>query len=228
MNAVLFDIHQTTTIMLLPDECQGAEWKSRSIVSSKMAEVRGNGGMIGKPTKEEGAAMVLGVIKKRYSVRHYKDQPVEDEKLAQVLEAARLAPSGCNLQPYKLIVVRDRRVIEDMVHAVGGQEFVGQAPVLIVACKNGKGYNIGGRYDGVVVDTAIALDHVTLQAASLGLGTCWLGMYDGDELARILDIPPENPVIALLALGYPDEQHPRRPRPRKPIEELVCWEKFSG
>ncbi len=172
--------------------------------------------------------MILDAIAKRYSVRHYQDRPVEDDKLAEVLEAARLAPSGSNLQPWKLVVVRDRATIRSMVHAIGGQQFVEQAPVLLVACKNGKGYNVGHRYDGEIIDIAIALDHVTLQAASMGLGTCWLGNYDGNEVRAILNIPSENPVVAILALGYPDETHPHRPRPRKPLSELVCWEKFTG
>ncbi|MCE5192689.1 MAG: nitroreductase family protein [Candidatus Cryosericum sp.] len=172
--------------------------------------------------------MILDAIAKRYSVRHYQDRPVEDDKLAEVLEAARLAPSGSNLQPWKLVVVRDRATIRAMVHAVGGQQFVEQAPVLLVGCKNGKGYNVGHRYDGEIIDIAIALDHATLQAASMGLGTCWLGNYDGNEVRAILNIPSENPVVAILALGYPDETHPHRPRPRKPLSELVCWEKFTG
>jgi nitroreductase len=170
--------------------------------------------------------MILEAIQKRYSVRHYKDQPVEEDKLTEVLEAARLAPSGSNLQPWKLVVVRDRSTIRSMVHAIGGQQFVEQAPVLVVACKNGEGYNIGHRYDGAVVDITIALDHVTLQAASMGLGTCWLGNYDGNEVRALLGIPSENPVVAILALGYPDESHPRRPGVRKALDELVCWEKF--
>lgn len=172
--------------------------------------------------------MILEAIKKRYSVRHYKDQPVEEDKLAEVLEAARLAPSGCNLQPWKLVVVRDRATIQSMVHAIGGQQFVEQAPVLIVACMNGVGYNIGHRYDGAVIDITIALDHITLQAASMGLGTCWLGNYDDNEVRALLGIPSENPVVIILGLGYPDESHPRRPGPRKPLDELVCWEKFTG
>jgi len=172
--------------------------------------------------------MILEAIEKRYSVRHYKDQPVEEDKLAEVLEAARLAPSGSNLQPWKLVVVRDRATIRSMVHAIGGQQFVEQAAVLVVACKSGEGYNIGHRYDGAVVDITIALDHVTLQAASMGLGTCWLGNYDGNEVRALLGIPSENPVVAILALGYPDESHLRRPGVRKTLDELVCWEKFTS
>jgi len=171
--------------------------------------------------------MILDAIERRHSVRHFGDQPVEEDKLGEVLEAARLAPSGCNLQPWKMVVVRDRSTIRAMVHAIGGQQFVEAAPVLIVACKNGQGYNIGDRYDGAIIDVTIALDHMTLQAASMGLGTCWLGNYDGDEVRAILNVPPENPVVAILALGHPDESHPHRPRPRKPPEELFCKEEFT-
>ena len=172
--------------------------------------------------------MILEAIERRYSVRHYKDQPVEDDKLAEVLEAARLAPSGCNLQPWKVVVVRDRAVIGSMVHAIGGQQFVEQAPVLVVACMNGTGYNIGNRYEGAIIDITIALDHMTLQAASMGLGTCWLGNFDGEEVRALLGIPSENPIVAILALGYPDESHAHQPRPRKMLDDLVCWEKFTA
>jgi len=172
--------------------------------------------------------MILEAIERRYSVRHYKDQPVEDDKLAEVLEAGRLAPSGCNLQPWKVVIVRNREIIRSMVHAIGGQQFVEQAAVLIVACKNGEGYHIGHQYDGAIIDIAIALDHMTLQAASLDLGTCWLGNFDGNEVRALLDIPRENPVVAILALGYADESRPRKPRPRKPLGELVCRETFTG
>jgi nitroreductase len=171
--------------------------------------------------------MILDAIEKRYSVRHYKDLPVEEEKLAEVLEAARLAPSGTNSQPWKMVVVRNRATIQAMVHAIGGQQFVEQAPVLVVACKNGEGYNVGHRYDGAIIDITIALDHMTLQAASMGLGTCWLGNYDGNEIRAMLDIPSENPVVAILALGYPDDSHPHHPRPRKPLSDLVCWDTFK-
>jgi nitroreductase len=172
--------------------------------------------------------MILEAIVKRYSVRHYKDQPVEDDKLAEVLEAGRQAPSGCNIQPWKVVVVRDRATIRSLVHAIGGQQFVEQASVLIVACKNGEGYHIGNQHDGAIIDIAIALDHMTLQAASMDLGTCWLGNFDGDEVRALLGIPRENPVVAILALGYADESRPRKPRPRKPLDGLVCREKFKG
>ena len=171
--------------------------------------------------------MILEAIRQRYSVRHYSGRPIEEGILLEILEAARLAPSGVNEQPWKLIVVRNPETIRALVPAIGGQQFVEHAAAVIVAVKNGEGYHIGHRYDGAVIDVAIALDHMTLQAASMGVGTCWLGNYDGDMLAALLDIPPDNPVVALLALGYPDENHPRRPRPRKPLEELVCWERFT-
>jgi len=115
-----------------------------------------------------------------------------------------------------------------MVHAIGEQQFVEQAPVLVVTCMDGTGYEIGHRYDGAIIDIAIALGHLTLQAASMGLGTCWLGNLDGNEVRALLGIPSENPIVAILALGYPDESDPHQPRPRKALDELVCWEKLTG
>lgn len=171
--------------------------------------------------------MLLDAIEKRHSVRSYSDRPVEDTVLEEVLAAAVAAPSGCNLQPWRLVVVRDRTVIRGMVHAVGGQQFVEHVPALIVACVNGEGYNVGHRYDGAVIDIAIALDHLSLQAASLGLGTCWLGNYDGNEVRALLGIPSMHPVVAIMALGYPDEKAPHHPRSHKPLKELICWERYT-
>jgi len=148
--------------------------------------------------------MILEAIKKRYSVRHYKDQPVEEDKLGEVLEAARLAPSGCNLQPWKLVVVRDRATIQSMVHAIGGQQFVEQAPVLIVACMNGVGYNIGHRYDGAVIDITIAGPHDPA------------GCVDGsgDVLAWQLRWQ-RGPCAAWHTIGEPRRRHPWFGVPRR-------------
>ena len=170
--------------------------------------------------------MILDAIEKRQSIRAYKDEPIKEDELREVLEAGWMAPSGCNKQPWKFVVVQDRAMIGKLVHAIGGQEFVGKAAALVVACKDGTGYHIGKRYDGGVIDITIALDHMTLQAASIGIGTCWLGMYDGEEVEQLLGIPAQNPVVAILAMGYPEGEPGRKPR-RKAFDDVVCWEKFT-
>jgi nitroreductase len=170
--------------------------------------------------------VILDAIAKRQSIRSYKDEPIKEDELREVLDAGRIAPSGCNKQPWTFVVVQDRVMIGKLVHAIGGQDFVGKAAALVVACKDGIGYHIGKRYDGGVIDITIALDHMTLQAASIGIGTCWLGMYDGEEVEQLLGIPAQNPVVAILAMGYPEGESGRKPR-RKDLDSIICWEKFT-
>ena len=117
----------------------------------------------------------LELARKRYSVRAYKPDPVEDEKLQQVLEAARLAPSACNLQPFQFIVIHTRGREAELRRIYSSSWFV-QAPIVICAC--GMPSQSWRRRDGknyCDVDVTIAMDHLILAAADLGLGTCWIG-----------------------------------------------------
>lgn len=170
--------------------------------------------------------MILDAILKRRSVRSYLNKEVEEEKLREVLEAGRLAPSACNIQPWKFIVVRDPSIRKQMVSACANQKFVYEAPVLIVGCIVEKGYNMGGWYDSNILDIGIALDHMTLQAAHIGLGTCWIGAFDEMQVKRLLNIPEHVRVAAILTLGYPKNGNVFE-KDRKPFEEVVCFEKFS-
>lgn len=170
--------------------------------------------------------MILEAILKRRSVRSYLNKEVEEEKLREVLEAGRLAPSACNIQPWKFVVVTNAETRKKMVAACANQKFVGEAPVLIVGCITEKGYPMGGWYDSNILDLGIALDHMTLQAAHLGLGTCWIGAFSESEVKRILEIPANVRVGAILTLGYPKNGNVFE-KDRKSFNEVVVYEKFS-
>jgi len=168
---------------------------------------------------------VHDAIRSRYSVRAYQDRPVEQDKLLAVLEAARLAPSGSNRQPWKFVVVRDAQTRQALMAACGGQKFVGQAPVVIAAVGIMPDRVMKCQVPGDPVDVAIAIDHMTLAAVELGLGTCWVGAFDQDAVRQALGIPDSAKVIEVLALGYPADTP--RPKARKAMDEVVCWEKWS-
>lgn len=168
---------------------------------------------------------VFEAIKTRRSVRSYKLEPVPEEKLNKVLEAGRLAPSAHNSQDYKFVVVRDEQKRKDLAQAAAGQRFVGEAPVVIAAVSLGPERLMSCGVPAYAVDLAIAIDHMTLAAASQGLGTCWIGAFSQEEVKRILEIPGGYKVAALLPLGFPADQPSQKSR--KSLDELVCSEKFE-
>lgn len=163
---------------------------------------------------------VFETIRNRRSIRAYRKDPVPEESLARVLEAARLAPSAGNRQEHRFIVVKDESRRRELARAANNQAFVGDAPVVIVACAT----NPQRRY--AFVDVAIAVDHMTLAAHAEGLGTCWIGAFSEPAVKEILGIPEEVSVVCLLPLGYPAVQG--TVRPRKSAEELFADEKWPA
>ncbi|MEO0025660.1 MAG: nitroreductase family protein [candidate division WOR-3 bacterium] len=167
------------------------------------------------------------VIRKRLSVRAYKPDPVPEEVLNRILDAGRLAPSAKNLQPWKFIIIRDEKIRQALVPACRNQQFIAQAPVVICACalleQAWKG--MGGYWSAAEIDVTIALEHIILAAASEGLGTCWIGAFIEDEVKKVLAIPEGVKPVALTPLGYPAQEP--RPRPRKELKEIVCYERYS-
>jgi len=164
-------------------------------------------------------------IKSRYSVRSYLNKPVEQEKLDRILDAARLAPSGSNRQPWKFVLVRDAEMRKKLVPACSNQEFVGQAPVVIAGVGLMPDRIMSCGVPGDPVDVAIALEHVALAATAEGLGTCWIGSFDQDQVRRVLGIPANAKVIEVMTLGYPAD-HPQ-PKTRKPMKALVCYDQWQ-
>ena len=170
---------------------------------------------------------LMEAIKTRRSIRRFRETPVPENLLKEVLNAARLAPSADNAQPWKIIVVRDEQMKQKVTQASNGQKFLVQAPVVLVVCgiPEEAFQTVGGYMSSHVIDASIALDHVTLAAHSLGLGTCWVAWFKEEKVKDILGIPEDVRVVALSPLGYPDES-PERPS-RKNLEELIAYDKYE-
>ena len=168
---------------------------------------------------------VSEAIRKRRSIRKYQARKVENDKIERVLEAGRLAPSAKNLQEWRFIVVRDDGRRRRLAEAAKGQTFVGEAPVVIAACATMTDYVMTCGQLTYPIDLAIAVEHMVLAAAAEGLGTCWIGAFYEEEVKKVLNVPPQVRVVALLPLGYPDESP--APRPRKEMEEIVAFETWK-
>ncbi len=169
---------------------------------------------------------IYEVIKKRRSIRKYEPRKIEDDKLERVLNAARLAPSGKNVQAWRLIVTRDPELKEKLIKACKGQKFVAEADCIVtVAVDETSVYQGHGNYmTSFAVDGAIMLDHLILAATYEGLGTCWIGAFIEEQVKEILNIPDPYRVVAMTPLGYPAQEG--KDRGRKPLEEIVSYEKW--
>src|SRR5690554_3223434 len=168
----------------------------------------------------------LDLARKRCSVRSFLPREVEREKLLQVLEAARIAPSACNLQPWRIIVVEDSEKKMKLYESYQRDWFV-KAPVILVICADhNQSWKRRDGKDFADIDIAIAVDHMTLAAANLGLGTCWIGAFDEVKCRKALQLPKHLELVAMLPLGYPEktESPERHKTSRKSLEEIVKWE----
>jgi nitroreductase len=164
------------------------------------------------------------VIRARRSIRGYKPDPVPTEALERILEAARLAPTASNRQPFQLIVVTDPST-RQRFKEVYERDWFCTAPVIIVGCVDPA--QAWQRFDGfnaAEVDLSIVMDHVILAATDEGLGTCWICHFHEDRLKEILGIPSEVRVIAMTPLGFPATEP--RPFQRKALHELVRRERW--
>ncbi len=168
------------------------------------------------------------IVKSRRSVRSYEPRSIPDEVLVKILDAARLAPSAMNLQPWHFIVVRDLKKRSKIARGCKFGRFLAESPVVIVACGDRK---ISPKW--YTVDTAIALEHLVLAATALGLGTCWIGDFNQAEIRELLRIPKRFEIVALMALGYPKEKMDLTARllhlirPRKKLEDIVSLEVYG-
>lgn len=170
----------------------------------------------------------LELAEKRRSVRAYKPDEVPEDLLQTVLEAGRLAPSACNKQPWRFIVVRSetgRRALG----AAYAREWFWKAPVVIAVCilpKEAWTRSYDGR-NYAMADGALALDHMTLAAAELGLGTCWIGAFDPAAAREILNLPDGVEIVGMTPLGFPDVDPNPRVRSRRPLGETVMKERWG-
>jgi nitroreductase len=164
------------------------------------------------------------LIRNRYSVRAYKADPVEDEKLREVLEAARIAPTAANRQPFQIVVIRTAGRQGELQRIYHRAWFV-QPPLVLCMCAipdegwvrmDGKGYTD--------VDAAIAMDHLILAATDQGLGTCWIAAFDPAAAREVLGLPDGVEPIAFTPLGYAADQP--RPKERKSTADLARYDRW--
>ncbi|WP_271808805.1 nitroreductase family protein [Clostridium beijerinckii] len=175
-------------------------------------------------------------IEMRRSIRKYSNKPVEDEKINELLESARLAPSGNNTQPWHYIVVKSEEMRQKIVEASHNQKWMFTAPVFIVCVadircriKEGDVYlddnSPQDELKRIIRDTSISTGYMLLEANNLGLGVCWVAEFTQEEIRPVLNIPSDKYVVGVLTIGYPDETP--KARPRKKLEDMIHYESWE-
>ena len=162
-------------------------------------------------------------IRRRCSIRSYRDQAVEEDKLLRVLEAGRLAPSAQNLQEYRFVVVREAALRNALAQAAG-QPFLAKAPVIIAVVSFAPDRLMHCGIPAGPVDCAIAIDHMALAATAEGLGSCWIGHFDQAACRRLLNVPAGAKIIDMLTMGYPASEGAAKKR--KDVSEIVSYERM--
>jgi len=163
------------------------------------------------------------LIVSRYSVRAYKPDPIEDEKLLKVLEAARLAPTAANRQPFQIIVIHTKGR-ETELQQIYRREWFVQAPLILCACgAPSQGWVRSDDHRRYMdVDVAIVMDHLILEAANQGLGTCWIAAFNPRIARQVLELPEDVEPLIFTPLGYPADKAGKKDR--KSLQELVRYE----
>ena len=175
-------------------------------------------------------------IRTRRSIRKYTEQPVGDETVMQLMESARLAPSGSNTQPWHFIVVRSEAMRQQLAKVAHNQKWMADAPVHIVCvadvrCRINESVPVSLDETSPLVETkqiirdiSIAVEHIVLEAESLGLGTCWIAWFEQKDIRPVLNIPSDKYVLCILTVGYPGEKPAARPR--RKLEDIVHYESW--
>ncbi|RKY32123.1 MAG: nitroreductase family protein [Candidatus Omnitrophota bacterium] len=167
---------------------------------------------------------ILRVIKERRSIRKFQTKVPSEEDLRKILEGGRWAPSGLNNQPWRFLVIKDTRQKDDIAQFTKYASVIKRAPLLIVVCMSAKeSYN----RDKDLMAIGASIQNMLLAAYSLGLGSCWLGeiLNKKEALAEFLELKKDLEILAVIALGYPDEEPTRRDR--KPLEDLIIMSKLK-
>ncbi len=179
---------------------------------------------------------MIEAIKHRRSIRKFENKPVEDEKLNKILEAARLAPSGNNRQPWFFIIVKDDIVKQELAVATSNQMWLAHAPLVIVAVADlvARGEGFAGMYidedsgladvKSIIRDTTIPITQILLEVDNQGLGACWCGAFKQKDVRPVLGIPGDKYVLAVIPVGYPAEEP--KAKPRKAMEEIIKYERW--
>ena len=177
------------------------------------------------------------LLRRRRSIRRYLETPVEPEKVRACLEAARIAPSSHNAQPWRFVVVDDASLKDRLATAAssgiyGVSKFAAKAPVLVVllAKRDFVAHHLGARFQKVpyfLIDMGIAGEHFVLQAEEMGLATCWMGWINYRRIRKVLRVPRKFMIVAMLPLGYA-EKRPQREPPRRTLEEIAFFNRVPG
>ncbi len=171
---------------------------------------------------------VFEAIKRRRSIRTFKNIDVSEEIVEKLIDAARWAPSAGNIQPWEFIIIRNQKTKRRLAEAALNQTFIEEAPVVIVVCadyqRSSRGYGSRGATLYCIQDTAAAIQNIHLAATAMGLGTCWIGAFREEPVKKLLRIPEGVRPVAIIPVGYPAEQP--SPRPRRPLNEIIHREVF--
>lgn len=169
---------------------------------------------------------VLDVIRERGSVRQYEDRPIAEDIMKEIFEAARLAQSAGNRQPWEFVIVREKEMKKKLASA--SESFVAEATAAIVCIAHPENCGHVGSLDSFLVDVAIAVENMALVSWELGLGSCWIGAYDEEKVKELLGIPENLRVVSLLTLGYPAEKPANQiiRQRRKLLTQIIHYEKY--
>jgi len=174
---------------------------------------------------------VMDAVKNRRSVREYADRPIPPEILQRLRDALRYAPSACNYQPWKFIFIQEESQRRAVTQTCKGQNWIAGAPLIVVACGfPDRAYpSMGGVGNSIDIDLAIALDHLSLVAVAEELGTCWIGAFEESALKKVLKVPQEAKIAALMPVGYPARSnliHPLEESRRKKPTQIFSQETY--
>ena len=176
-------------------------------------------------------------IANRKSTRKYNNTPVEDGEILKLIESARLAPSGSNTQPWNFIIVRNDETKDKIIKADNNQQWMKTVPVFIVCVadircriKEDRDVYLNENCDlpelkQIIRDTAIAIEHILLEAENIGLSSCWTAWFSQEDIRPIMDIPNDKYVVGVITVGYSDVSG--NPIPRKPLESIIRYEKWG-
>ena len=162
------------------------------------------------------------IIIKRRSIRTYKNKPIPEEILLKVLEAARLAQSAKNRQPWRFIIIQNETNRKMIAELCSGNKSVSEAPVILAGVAVDTNYRMGNKRPASDIDLSIALTQISLAAVDQSLGSCWIGSFKYDEAMEYLKIPKDNLLVGFMTLGYPNESPAARSR--KPMDEIIFHE----
>ena len=179
---------------------------------------------------------MIKAIANRRSVRKYTNAPVEKEKISKLIESARMAPSGHNTQPWNFIIVTNEETKDKIAQVDNNQQWMKTAPVFIVCVadircriKDGRDIFLDENSDmyelkQIIRDTAIAMEHILLEAENIGLSSCWTAWFSQKDMRPIMNIPDDKYIVGVITIGYADGDG--KPAPKRLLESMVRYEKW--